>query len=328
MMRCILTFLLSAAVFSAFAQFEVPMKETCEKLIKRKLLVVLFDTTNGNNKYNSLLKAEMKESWTYGEVEYATSMADMFHTLESSHRDNEYAVVEFIDKRYAADGWVTKEMANRYTNNNTKTIGTQEIFALSTFVMQIILPEQERPFLTVGVQNSTIGPSDIVFWTRQLSILTKAGLKQQNIFTYLENVERVKATTLYFNENDFSEDGKKYLAKNFKSPYKFLSQADYDKMVLAKEKVYYGKIVYSQEFQIFNAFVVIDGSTGRIALRTSQLPADCKQVYFGPPGGYGATVDMNRPGICAKWFVNSIYANNMQGKQHNTSLTRDLFHED
>lgn len=295
------------------------MQETCEKLIKRKLLVVLFDTTNGNNAYNELLKAEFKTTWKYGNVEFAESMPAMYKKVEENK--TAYAVVEFMDDKHSANGWITTQMANVWSNT-PHTVTQVEKFTVSTFVMQVILPEQESPFLKIGVQNSNIGPSDIVFWAMQLNVITHAGLTQTNIFNFAKNLSAVEGKTVYLNENDFSESGKKYLEKNLKYPYKLVSTDEYNKIVQAKkEGTYYFKIIYSQEFVYRNAAAVINASTGRIAIRTSHIASDCKTTYYGPADG---VADSNGPGMCAKHMVATMYDEKIQAKSFKPELVRHL----
>lgn len=317
--RYILSVFLMLCLTPSFAQFEVPMQETCEKLIKRKLLVVLFDETNGNNKYNDLLKAEFKSNWKYGEVEFAESMPAMYKKVEADKTG--YAVVEFMDDRHSANGWITTEMANVWSNT-PHTVTQVEKFTISTFVMQVILPEQSSPFLKVGVQNSKVGPSDIVFWAMQLNVLTAAGLTQTNIFNYKKNLPTVQGKTVYFNENDITESGLKYLEKSLKYPYKVVSNDEYNKIVQAKQEgTYYFKIIYSQEFVYRNAGAVIDAATGRVAIRTSHIAGDCKTTYYGPADG---VADSNGPGMCAKHLVSTLYDEKIQAKSFKPELVRNL----
>lgn len=301
-----------------FAQFVTPSKSEVLALIKRPLVVQLLDTTNGNDYYNNILIREVNEHWKYSQVVFVENEQELLVKVKSF--ENECTILSFLDSTLRV--YQTKHEATGIgTSTNAYKV---EIMSHRNYMMLVRLSDANQPTICIGLANNKVKEKDIIFLGQQLGLLLDAAINDKNLYNYIENLEKVKQTKLYINEKDFSESGKAYLAKNFPYPYEFVSDAKYMNIILAREPgVYYLKFIYSQEFMMRNAFAVVDAGSGRILLRTSHLNSECKNTSYGKND---TNMNDRIGGMCASYFVKTIYDVNTQTKKFQTQLSYNSTH--
>lgn len=190
-------YLLLVAVFvipkSSFAQYNIPSKESSDKLKSRTLLVEMFDdNSESSNEYNKVIQSSFKDVWTYTPVEFLPTKD---FQIKIASGDDKYAVFHPYNAKYTFTTQYEKNnsiMNNPYSwqkSNKEPVISNISwlagqwnwVYESFGFGISLLSPtaikSKEQPICLVLFANDIITSSDLLFTTQQLTALVNAGAK-------------------------------------------------------------------------------------------------------------------------------------------------------